>query len=69
MFTMDVLFMFAGALPFTMATMLYNGGQTAILSSNMSMACDAAFNTSISCPENTVQLVTYSMQAVGRSLT
>ncbi|KAJ5219686.1 hypothetical protein N7468_008890 [Penicillium chermesinum] len=45
--------------------MLYNGLQKKILSADLSDACDAAFNTTIDCPENLIQLVTYSIQNVG----
>lgn len=53
-------------LPVSFATMLYNGLQTSIITSNMSAACDAAFNTSINCPENDIQFLTYSLQSVGK---
>ncbi|KAL2788710.1 hypothetical protein BJX66DRAFT_352538 [Aspergillus keveii] len=46
------------------STMLYNGAQKAILSPDLSVACDAAFNTTLDCPENIVQYVTYPIQAV-----
>lgn len=49
------------------ATMLYNGLQTQIFSSNLPTACDAALNTSISCPEDTIQLTTYGLHQVGQS--
>jgi hypothetical protein len=47
-----------------LSTMLYNGAQKAILSPDLSVACDAAFNTTLDCPENIVQYVTYPIQAV-----
>lgn len=49
----------------SMAAMLYNGFQTQIFSTELSSACDAALNTSISCPEDIIQLTTYGIQAVG----
>jgi hypothetical protein len=46
------------------AATLYNGLQKAVLSPDISVACDAAFNTSLNCPENIIQYVTYPIQAV-----
>jgi hypothetical protein len=48
------------------ATMLYNGLQKQIFSSNLSISCDAALNTTIDCPEDIIQLVSYGIQAVGK---
>ncbi len=50
---------------FVVAATLYNGLQTHIFSADLSAACDAALNTSISCPEGIIQLSTYGIQAVG----
>ncbi|KAL4880347.1 hypothetical protein BJY04DRAFT_219343 [Aspergillus karnatakaensis] len=44
--------------------MLYNGAQKSVLSSDLTVACDAAFNTTIACPRNVIQYVTYPIQAV-----
>ncbi|KAF8859499.1 hypothetical protein BDZ45DRAFT_358156 [Acephala macrosclerotiorum] len=63
------LLFLAAFVPGSMATMLYNGLQTSIFSSNLSTSCDAALNTSISCPEDIIQLVTYGIQAVGWNTT
>ena len=49
----------------TTATMLYNGLQSQILTPNISTVCDEAFNTSLNCPENVVQFITYPMQSIG----
>lgn len=54
--------------PASMAVTLYNGLQTTIFSSNLSTSCDAALNTSISCPENDIQLLTYGIQTVGKCM-
>jgi hypothetical protein len=48
------------------AAMLYNGLQKQIISSNLSNACDAAFNTTIDCAEDIIQFVTYSIQSVSK---
>ena len=66
--TMALSFLVLGAFAAQrMATMLYNGLQTQIFSSDLSTTCDAALNTSISCPEDIIQLTTYGIQAVGES--
>ncbi|KAH8900847.1 hypothetical protein GQ53DRAFT_815696 [Thozetella sp. PMI_491] len=43
----------------------WNGLQKAVLLPKVSDACDAALNTTINCPANLIQLITYSMQMVG----
>jgi hypothetical protein len=48
------------------ASMLYNGAQKTLFSSDLSDACDSAFNTSIDCAANIIQYVTYPIQAVGQ---
>jgi hypothetical protein len=60
------LVIFLASVSRTIAAMLYNGLQTQIFSSSLSTSCDAALNTSISCPEDIIQLVTYGIQAVGK---
>lgn len=48
------------------AATLYNGAQKTLFSSDLSDACDSAFNTSIDCAANIIQYVTYPIQAVGQ---
>ncbi|KAI8940611.1 hypothetical protein NX059_001883 [Plenodomus lindquistii] len=50
--------------PNALAATFYNGGQSQILWNGMSTACDAAWNTSISCPANVIQWVTWPVQSV-----
>ncbi|GAB7351193.1 hypothetical protein MBLNU459_g1635t2 [Dothideomycetes sp. NU459] len=54
---------------FGQASTLYNGAQTVVLSAGMSQSCNAAFNTSLNCPANDIQLVTYGMYSVGWNTT
>ena len=48
-------------------TMLYNGLQKQIYWPQISQSCDAAFNTTLKCPTNTVQYLMYPVQAIGTS--
>lgn len=49
------------------AAQLYNGAQKTVLSPNMPSACDSAFNTTLSCPDNVLQFLTYPNIDVGMS--
>lgn len=49
----------------TLGVSFYNGAQSQVLWNGMSTSCDAAWNTSISCPENIIQYVTWPLQSVG----
>jgi hypothetical protein len=51
------------------AATLYNGAQTVVFSAGMSQTCNAALNTSLNCPANDIQLVTYGMYSVGWNTT
>lgn len=50
----------------TYASMLYNGAQKVVFFPDLTDACDAAFNTTIDCPENIIQYVTYPIQSVSQ---
>ncbi|ETS76495.1 hypothetical protein PFICI_11882 [Pestalotiopsis fici W106-1] len=47
------------------STTLWNGLQSVFISANITTACDAAFNTSLNCPETVLQYLPSSIQAVG----
>jgi hypothetical protein len=50
------------------AAQLYNGAPKVVLSANISASCDSAFNTTLSCPNNVLQFLTYPNLDVGQNL-
>lgn len=65
MYSSFVQIAIATLVPTSLAATLYNGAQTTVLSPSMSQSCKDAFDTSIDCPANDIQLVTYGTDAVG----